>query len=542
MPNEISAHGFLTSRLSDHIREMDDGSLVIEDCPIARTGFQEYAVRDLPQERARELGIDTKNPSATIDLYRPASEVFAPEFLASLEGRPITDGHPPGFVTPENFSEYSKGHIQNVRKGSEAMEDGEWPAIADLVISGEPLVSKVRNRQAREVSLGYDYGIRRDGNKIVQCDMVGNHNAIVPKGRAGDLIAIGDSLGESPPDKVQTSAAAPVTRASTINAVSTKKERKPVNNNLLHLLGLGLRAKAADAETDPEELAQAALDVGEFQKPTADKKARDKKRSRDEEEPEEELIAEDEADIEVTRTQDRKARDRKTRDNADIEVTRTQDTHRKKMHDALDKLLNEQGCAEDDEEAEATDADLEELKKLLGEFFTEEEAEPAHQADADPSELEEVLGAGEEPDAEDELEAEPGEELAPSGEAELEADDEDPLEEEEEAVPVGDRARAKDSAVRARAVDSARATLKMLRPAIARCNDSAVKKAFNSAYATVTRSSRASSGGYGQFSRTAQARDVAARQSGGRSRAADKAEDAIKKLNDYYAQRVKEGK
>ena len=320
-----------------------------------------------------------------------------------------------------------------------------------------------------------------------------------------------------------------------------------MKNNILHLLGLGLRAKAADAETGPEELAQAALDVGEFQKPTAeDKKGRDKRRGRDVEEDEEELIAEDEADIEVTRTQDRKVRDkRKSRDNADIEVTRTQDK-RRKMHDALDKMLDEQGCPGED--AEADDADLEELKKLLGEFFNEEEQEPQHQTeDADPSELEEVLGAGEQPDAEDELEAEPGEELAPSGEAELEADDEDPLEEEEEEEElVGDRAHAHDSrrvvADRSRAIDSARATLKMLRPAVARCKDSAVKNAFNAAYATVTRSSRAGSGSYGSFSRTAQARDVAARQPGGRARAADKAEESNKKMQDYYNQRVKEGK
>ena len=316
-----------------------------------------------------------------------------------------------------------------------------------------------------------------------------------------------------------------------------------MKNNILHLLGLGLRAMAADAETGPEELAQAALDVGEFQKPTAeDRKARDKRKGRDAEEDEEELIGEDEADIEVTRTQDRKARDKRgSRDEADIEVTRTQDK-RRKMHDALDKMLDEQGCPGED--AEADDADLEELKKLLGEFFNEEEREPQHQTeDADPSELEEVLGAGEEPDAEDELEAEPGEELAPSGEAELEADDEDPLEEEEEEEEfVGDRAHAKDSAERARAIDSARATLKMLRPAVARCKDSAVKSAFNAAYATVTRSSRPSTGSYGSFSRTAQARDVAARQPGGRARAADKAEDSNKKMQEYYNKRVKEGK
>lgn len=293
-----------------------------------------------------------------------------------------------------------------------------------------------------------------------------------------------------------------------------------MKNNILHLLGLGLRAKAADAETDPEELAQAALDVGEYQKPTADKKGRDKRKGRDEEE-DEELSAEDE-DVEVTRTRDH---NRRSRDSADIEATRTQDAHRKRMHDALDKMLDEGGL---EEEGEATDADLEELKKLLGEFFSEEETEPAHQADADPSELEEVLGAGEEPDAEDE-EVDPGETLEPSGEENLEADDDLPEEEEEEA----------QAADRGRARDSAKATLRMLRPAIARCKDAAVKRAFNTAYATVTRPSRASSGSYGQFARTAVARDQVTKN---RGRAADNSEDRNSKLQEYYAKRAKEGR
>ncbi len=90
-------------------------------CPIARTGWQKYAVKDLPKARADELGVDVSNPEVSIDLYRPAKEVFHPEFLASLNGVVITNGHPPSgeFVDPKNFNKYSQGHIQNVRKGPE---------------------------------------------------------------------------------------------------------------------------------------------------------------------------------------------------------------------------------------------------------------------------------------------------------------------------------------------------------------------------------------------------------------------------------------
>jgi hypothetical protein len=179
IPATRSPHGYLASFLSDNIAEKEDGSLIVVGCPIARTGWQKYSVKDLPQELARRLGVDVSNPEASIDLYRPAKEVFHPEFLASLNGCAITDGHPPGgeFVDPKNFSKYAMGHIQNVRKGPEPMEDGEWPIIADLHISAEPLIGKVRNKTAREISLGYDFSIDRDGDKIIQCSMLGNHNA-----------------------------------------------------------------------------------------------------------------------------------------------------------------------------------------------------------------------------------------------------------------------------------------------------------------------------------------------------------------------------
>ena len=561
MPDEIiratkTAHGYLASPLSEHISEMPDGSLVIVGCPIARTGFQEYAVRDLPQEAAAELGIDISNPSANIDLYRPASEVFAPEFLASLNGRPITDGHPPGFVTPENFSEYACGHVQNVRKGPQPMDDGEWPVIADLVISKKSLIDKVRNKTARDISLGYDFGIARDGKKIIQCGMIGNHTAVVPKGRAGDLIAIGDA---APPADTE----AATTKTSTA-VLTEKKEKRPVKNNILHLLGLGLRAKAADSETDPEELAQAALDVGKFQEsPEAeDKKARDRKaRDLEEEEEAEDKRARDRKkahdrkarDLDIEEAEDRRARDVEMQeDDHDHETAedrkrtkdrRVDDAKRKAMHDALDDLLDREDVEPADDRKHAKDrkvkdADIEELKDLLGQFLSEEEKEPEHAADdaleeepeLDTKALDEVLeNPAEEEEEEEAEEAEDdlGEELA-----ELE---------EEEPEEVADR-KGKDKAHAADAASGAAAALATLRPFVARCHDSATQQAFNAALARVSRSSRASTGGYGSFAKSARARDEKLPRNPNHARAADAATDKVAKLQAAYDNAIKEGK
>ena len=523
-----TSHGYLVSPLTEHLNETSEGFLVVVGCPVARTGWQEYQVSNLPQESAREMGIDISNPNANIDLYRSPSEVFAPEFLASLNGKPICDGHPSGFITTSNFRDLSMGHVQNVRKG-EQMEDGETPVIADLVISGEPLVSKIRNGQSKEISLGYDFAIRKEGNKVLQVDMVANHVACVPKGRAGDLIAIGDAApeaNESPPQSVEPpSIVAPVAEALNQTDTPTKKERKPVKSNIMHLLGLGLRARAADAETDPEELAQAAMDVGKFQEPVAaDKKPKGKDaKARDGESPDD-PEEDDEADVEDKKP---RAKDRKP----------AKDAHRQRMHDALDDLLDKE---DDGESAEATDADLEELKSLLGQFFSEEEAEPQHEAadieEPDTAELDGVLEG--EPVADGTIEEEQlPEEVQDAPEPAIEEEDPDG---EEDLVPAGDKGKAKD---RARAADGAAAVLKTLRRSVAHCGDADVQRAFNAALGSVTRASKAGTGSHAAFSTAARARDGAPRTPAARVRAMDQAgPNSVTRLQDAYNTAHKGGK
>ena len=544
-----TAHGYLVSPLSEHINETPEGFLVVVGCPIARTGWQTYAVRDLPQESAKAMGIDLSTPSAEIELYRPEEEVFDPEFLASLNGKPIVDGHPPGFVTPDNYSQYAMGHIQNPRRG-EQLEDGEWPVIADLVISAEPLIGKVRNKIARDVSLGYDYGIERDGARINQCSMIGNHAAVVPKGRAGDLIAIGDAA------EVSTRAAPPEPAASppepsaghaalTNNELQPKKEKPKVKNIFHDLLGRGLKAFAADSETSPEELAQAAMDVG--------KHARDGEITTD---PEQQAI--DRA---------RRGRDKDPEFGPDIEETETQDAAaRRRAHDDLDEMLDARGKrGARDNRRGAKDADVAALRDLINDYLGEEEQEPEHQEDADPSELEEVLGGGEEPDAEDgelcgcgdpacpggcalDVEADPGEELEPSGEEEL-AEDRAGAADAYTVVGSGRGTTApvarRTAPVRERAngVDAVKATLRMLRPFVARANDAKLNKAFNTALGSVSKASRANNGGYGEFAGAARGGERPRNPNPllSRARAADGA-DPTAKLQKYYDERRKGGK
>ena len=542
----ITAHGYLASPISDNIREMEDGTLVIESCPVARTGWMQYACKDLPQEAARKLGVDVSNPSASIDLYRAPQDVFAPEFLASLNGRPICENHPPDFVTPDTFSKYAQGHMQNVHKGDEPLENGEWPIVADLIISAEPLISKVLNKELRELSLGYDYSIKRVGEQIRQVGMMGNHLAVVSSGRAGDEVRINDAAPvqvqsrAAPSEAEATEPPGPGARlaAQTVHASITKKEKPKVKNNWKHIFGLGLRAKAADADTDPEELAELAMDIGkrgmdaeeEEDEPIKDRKAKDKRKAKDLEE-----------------------------DPVDEDHEPAMDGKRRAMHDALDSLIDGGGMPMGDKRVK--DEDLAELGDMLKQFFGQEAKEPEHAAadeeemepevvDADPAELEELLGAGEEPDAEDTVEPDPGEVIEPSGEESLAEDDEAEMGECAHCGEATDAVncpkcgctdrKAKDKAKAADAAAGVKSTLKYLRPFIARSNDAAAKAAWNNAMALTTRSSRSTTGSYGAFANSARARDS---KRTGSAPPAVRAEEANTKLQSVYDQlREKGGK
>jgi hypothetical protein len=434
---------YFAEPISDNIEETPEGNLICHDCVIGRTGWQTYKVGDLPQEAADQLGVDTSNPGANIDLYRDKDDVFNRDFLASLEGKPVTDNHPPGFVTPDNFSEHARGHMQNVREGVDPLDSGDYPIIADVIVTAEPLLSKIKNKTVRELSLGYDYSIRKEDGRILQTDMRGNHVAVVPKGRAGSEARINDGVPEA-------------AGAAATTTTTTDKEKPIVNANkvkvsIRHLLGLGLKEYAKDA--DPEDLAEAASQA-------------------------QVLPADD------VRSDDRKADDRKADDR------RADD--RKRFHDALDRALDRRshdtGDVADKASDMADDADLNELRGLLDSYFSEEQQEPEHAA-ADQEE-DEPLNEEEPDESEEPVDDLEGQETDPSG----------------KEVVVGDK-KAHDRAV---AIDGAMTVLRAMRPIVARSKDRGVKQAFNTALDSINKRSRASTSSYGKFARTAVVRAKAA--------------------------------
>ena len=175
------AIAYYGDRISPHMTDTPEGFLICHDVPIARTGPQDYL--------AREMMLDG-DPERVVTVQRYPEDVFEAATLASFEGKPVTEGHPPENVSPENYAAYTKGHVQNVRRSGEYI-------VADLYINDANLAEEVRNNVKREVSCGYLCSYVPDGAGYRQSNIRGNHVAVVPKGRAGSTVAIQDTAPEA---------------------------------------------------------------------------------------------------------------------------------------------------------------------------------------------------------------------------------------------------------------------------------------------------------------------------------------------------------
>ena len=168
-------HSFYGTRLSENMAETPEGYLICYDVNIARIGMQEYL--------GSELGVEDE----VVVVNRPPEEVFKPATVASFEGKPFTNDHPFELLDISNTSIYEKGHIQNVR-----ISVDKTFIIADIMVKDAQTISDIKNGK-RELSAGYYCDCVQDENgNWYQCNIIGNHVALVDKGRAGNKVRIND--------------------------------------------------------------------------------------------------------------------------------------------------------------------------------------------------------------------------------------------------------------------------------------------------------------------------------------------------------------
>ena len=51
-------------------------------------------------------------------VHRRPEEVFSEATMASFEGKPVTNDHPPGIIGPDDVRLYEMGHAENIRRGT----------------------------------------------------------------------------------------------------------------------------------------------------------------------------------------------------------------------------------------------------------------------------------------------------------------------------------------------------------------------------------------------------------------------------------------
>lgn len=208
------------SRIGENRTKTPEGFLVCHNTPIARVGWQDY----LPHE----LGLKGED---FVKVLRSEEDVFEPAAMASFEGKPVTDDHPPGSddVLPENIDRYLRGVATNIRRG--VGEEADL-LLADLIIYDPILIAEIESGK-RETSCGYNYKLAPlEGGGYAQKVIRGNHVAIVRNGRAGPRIRVKD---EKPKKE-------------------GRKTMSKIDKNTIW--GKMLSAFAKDAE--PEELAEAS--------------------------------------------------------------------------------------------------------------------------------------------------------------------------------------------------------------------------------------------------------------------------------------------
>ena len=249
----------------------DEGYRIYQNVPIARTGSQNYLGREIK----KNPGYDPEwniGDEDVVTVYRPESEVLAPEAIASFEGKSVLDEHPPDpqvlIDATDEFDGISKGHAQNVRAG-ERMPDGEIGPVADLWVKHPELNLKIEGG-VRDVSCGYTFWLAKDDSgKFVMTKIRGNHIAVVPNGRAGRLYGIGDHGLELPDRRISMSKPTFLERIQAIGFKAFAADAKPEE------LAEGVAEMQAAGAKDADEPAKKAAEKEDAER---DKAAKDSKR------------------------------------------------------------------------------------------------------------------------------------------------------------------------------------------------------------------------------------------------------------------------
>ena len=164
-------------------RKLTDTGYLVSDAFVARTGVQLY--------RGSEIGMPDKD---IVRVYRPESAVRDVNSLRSFSHAPVTIGHPAEDVTAANWKDLAVGEVST----EVTWQDNKIKI--PLILKDAKAISLVEGG-TRELSPGYSAdiviqaGVTDSGEEYdaIQQNIRVNHLAIVPRGRSGHEVRIGDS-------------------------------------------------------------------------------------------------------------------------------------------------------------------------------------------------------------------------------------------------------------------------------------------------------------------------------------------------------------
>ena len=178
---------YTVARLGEKRSLTPEGYLLCQDVPVGRTGEMLYHEGELLSEDGELV---KGGPDGIVRVTRGPEDLFRPETIASFEGKPVTLSHPSDFVRPDNIDSVLRGTMVNVRRGVGIDDD---VLLADLLITHAAAIEAVQKDGIEEVSLGYDADYQPlEAGRAAQRNIVGNHVALVERGRCGPRCAIGD--------------------------------------------------------------------------------------------------------------------------------------------------------------------------------------------------------------------------------------------------------------------------------------------------------------------------------------------------------------
>jgi len=185
----------------------DEGFLSVKAI-FSTVGIQKYKESEL---------FDGGSPDVVVNAYRSPETLSDPEFLKTLSMKPVTVGHPDGFVDSSNYNALSRGHVGE----NAALKNNKLHG--SMMVTDKSTVEEIQASDKVDISLGYSAKIMRetgiyDGQSYMAVikDMRANHSAIL-------MVEDGRCDGAQILDKKEVNMSKDKTETKTKEEIAAKK-------------------------------------------------------------------------------------------------------------------------------------------------------------------------------------------------------------------------------------------------------------------------------------------------------------------------------